>query len=434
MTAPTLTRLRARLTIWYVATFCIILGLLGGGLLVAITSEWSQQVNRSLTRAVSEVTKGWESGVATTNGSSAVPAPDPATRASTPARFVLSTDGTAIDPPTADAWIVAAAIRAARDGSARDERDVPGDTTLQLYAERFLTTTGIPRVAVAVAPGIEIQDRYGGLIAAFGTAAGFAVVLVGVGGWILVRVSSAPVEASIEHMRRFVADAAHELRTPLAVLRSRTEVAMQVPRDNATYARSLQEIASDARQLSDIVDDLFMLTRADAGERPRMSQRLSLDDIVLDAASAARAIAQAKGVTVDVGEFEEARVDGDAVLLRRLVMIVLDNAVKFTPRQGRVSVRVGMDKGRPSLVVQDTGIGIEAKHLPHIFDRFYRADASRTQSVADAERGGAGLGLSIAKWIADAHGASIAVSSTSGSGTRVTLLFANAAAPSALSS
>src|SRR4029079_12211672 len=161
------------------------------------------------------------------------------------------------------------------------------------YAERVITDAR-PMVVAAVAPGVEIEDRYRGLIAAFGIAAGFAVVLVGVGGWILVRVSSAPVEVTIEQMRRFVADAAHELRTPLAVLRSRTEVAMQQPRDSATYARTLREIASDARQLGDIVDDLFPLTRADAGERPLITQRVSLDDFVLDAADAAKAIALAK--------------------------------------------------------------------------------------------------------------------------------------------
>ncbi len=429
MTVPTLNRLRTRLTLWYVATFCIILGLLGAGLLLTITGQLSRQVDRELVSAVSDVrqreTPGSRLATANSVGVGRASAP--------PAIHLLNLDGTPIDPPTADAWIRAVAVGAARNGHARGERDVPGDTTLRVYAERVIAD-GRPMVVAAVAPGVEIEDRYRGLIAAFGIAAGFAIVLVGVGGWILVRVSSAPVEATIEQMRRFVADAAHELRTPLAVLRSRTEVAMQQPRDSATYARTLREIASDARHLGDIVDDLFTLTRADAGERPLITQRVSLDDIVLDAANAARAIAAAKGVVVDIKEFEEARVDGDAVLLRRLLMLVLDNAVKFTPRGGAVSVRVGLDAGRPSVAVEDNGIGIDTQHLPRIFDRFYRVDNSRNQLSPVAERGGAGLGLSIAKWIAEAHGATIAVSSSLGIGTRVTVLFANSAAQPTASS
>jgi signal transduction histidine kinase len=433
MTVPPLTRLRARLTLWYAGTFCVILALLGSGLLVSIRNQLSRQLDRSLERAVADVRQARQSAED--------PEPSrPARRAgadgrpSPPVAYILGADGGALEPRTVDPWVSAAAIRAARDGFARDERDVPGDTTLHLYAERFTGPDGTPRVVVAVASGVEIEDRYSALIAAFGAAALFAVVLVGVGGWILVRVSSAPVEASIEHMRRFVADAAHELRTPLAVLRSRTEVALQQPRDAATYARTLGAIASDARQLGDIVDDLFVLTRADAGERPLVTQQLSLDDIVLDAASAAKAMADAKGVELGVHEFEEARVDGDAILLRRLVMIVLDNAVKFTPAGGRVSVRVGVEENRPSVIVEDTGIGIAAEHMPRIFDRFYRADASRTQPSSPRERGGAGLGLSIAQWIAGAHGATISVASTPAAGTRVTIQFLRAASRAPVSS
>jgi signal transduction histidine kinase len=434
MTVPSLTRLRARLTLWYAGTFCVILALLGGGLLLAITNQLSRQLDGTLQRAVADVRQRSSSGTTDSIGlraaSGATREPGPAP----PTTYVLAADGRPIDGHAVDPWVSAGAARAARAGSARDERDVPGDTTLRLYAERFSRSDGTPLVAVAVAPGIEIEDRYRALIATFGAAALVAVVLVGVGGWVLVRVSSAPVEANIERMRRFVADAAHELRTPLAVLRSRTEVALQQPRDTATYAGTLGAIASDARQLGDIVDDLFLLTRADAGERPLVTQRLSLDDIVLDAASAAKAMADAKTVELGVHEFEEARVDGDAVLLRRLVMIVLDNAVKFTPAGGQVSVRVGVEADRPVVIVEDTGIGIGPTHLPHIFDRFYRADASRTKPAPSGERGGAGLGLSIARWIADAHGARIAVSSTPGTGTRVTILFSRATPPPVLSS
>src|SRR5438477_17645 len=125
-----------------------------------------------------------------------------------------------------------------------------------------------PLVAIVVGNNVELQDRYAALIAAFGGAGLAALLLVAAGGWLLVRKSTAPVEATIEHMRRFMADAAHELRTPLTVLRSRAEVTLQQPRDAATYVAALGGIEREAKRLGSIVEDLLILARADAGERP----------------------------------------------------------------------------------------------------------------------------------------------------------------------
>jgi signal transduction histidine kinase len=171
---------------------------------------------------------------------------------------------------------------------------------------------------------------------------------------------------------------------------------------------------------------LLILARADAGERPIARERVYLDDLTLDAAGAARVVAEAKGVAVELEEFDEAAVEGDPTLLRQMVMILLDNAVKFTARGGKVLVRVGTPNERPMLVVEDTGIGIGPDQLPHVFERFYRGDPARSRATNRAD--GAGLGLSIAKWIADAHGAEIVLSSEPTMGTRVTVRFARAAA------
>jgi signal transduction histidine kinase len=298
--------------------------------------------------------------------------------------------------------------------------------TLRLYAERFTLASGAPMVAVAVADKIELEDRYASLIATFGAAAAAALLLVVAGGWFLVRKSTAPVERTIEHMRRFMADAAHELRTPLTVVRSRADVALQQPRSPAEYAEALRGIERESRRLGSIVDDLLILARADAGERPIARQRVYLDDLTLDAAGAARIVAEAKGVSLEVDEFDEAPVDGDPTLLRQLVMILLDNAVKFTGRGGKVRVRVGAPSERPTLVVEDTGMGIASDQLPHVFERFYRGDPARTRQANDHGTEGAGLGLSIAKWIADAHDAEIALASEPGAGTRVSVRFAPA--------
>jgi signal transduction histidine kinase len=292
--------------------------------------------------------------------------------------------------------------------------------------------SGEPLIAVAVADIVELEDRYASLIAAFGGAAAVGLLLVTAGGWFLVRKSTRPVEHNIEHMRRFMADAAHELRTPLTVLRSRAEIALQQPREAREYAAALGGIESEARRLGGIVEDLLTLARVDAGERPMERRRVYLDDLTIDAVGAARAVGEAKGVSLRLEEFEEAIVDGDASLLRQLVMILLDNAVKFSVPRGDVRVRVGSAGDRPTLTVSDSGIGIPADQLPRIFERFYRGDPARTRGDADGvRRDGAGLGLSIAKWIADAHGAEIVVNSALAQGTRVTVSFPPATAAAA---
>ena len=231
----------------------------------------------------------------------------------------------------------------------------------------------------------------------------------------------------MEQMRRFMGDAAHELRTPLTVLRTHAEVTLQQPRDAARYETTLRAIDSEALRLGRIVDDLLTLARADAGERALDRGRVSLDDIALDAAEAAQSLAGARGVEILIEEFEEARVDGDPVLLRQLVIILLDNAVKYTPRGGVVRLRVGSANGAAVLDVADTGVGIAATDLPRVFDRFFRGDPARSRGTTNGDAvGGAGLGLAIAKWIVDAHRAVITVESEPGVGSRFIVRFAPA--------
>jgi signal transduction histidine kinase len=221
----------------------------------------------------------------------------------------------------------------------------------------------------------------------------------------------------MEFMRRFMADAAHELRTPITILRTRAEVALQQPRDAENYVSALRGVEAEARRLGGIVDSLLVLARADAGERQIDKERIFLDDIAIDAASAAQIVARQKRVLVTVDEFEEAPVLGDATLIRQLMMIVLDNAVKFTDAGGQVHVRVSMHEGAPTFVVEDTGIGIRQEELSRVFQRFFRGETARSRTD------GAGLGLSIASWIAREHGAEISLSSEPGKGTRVIVTF-----------
>src|SRR2546425_335950 len=178
-------------------------------------------------------------------------------------------------------------------------------------------------------------------------------------------------------------------------------------------------VARETARLGGLAGDLLTLARADAGERPIAREPLYLDDAAAGAVDAVRALAQHKTVAVDVGTFEEARIIGDPALVRQLLLIVLDNAIKFTPAGGRVRLDVATVDGRAAVVVTDTGIGIPAAQLPHVFERFYRGDQARREAE------GAGLGLAIARWIADAHGARIEIGSApaGATGTRVTISF-----------
>lgn len=413
-----LVRLRLRLTVWYVATFGLIILLLGAALFSVISRQLSQQLDTSLRSATLELARAArirEMEAAGARGRVI----DAVDELNIPDRtlYLLDLQGNPVKPASTDEWIRQAARQAAKVGAITVQHETSSDKTLRLHARRFKLASGKELVAVAVADRVELEDKYADLITAFAGVAFAALVLVAAGGFLLVRKSTEPIERSILFMRRFMADAAHELRTPITVLRTRAEVALQQPREAANYVSALRGVETEARRLGGIVDSLLVLARADSGERPLERERLFLDDVALDAAGAARLVGKQKGVEVSVEEFEEAAVVGDAPLIRQLVMILMDNAIKFTDAGGAVRIRVSMHEGAPTFVVEDTGIGIKSDDLARIFQRFFRGDTARSRSE------GAGLGLSIASWIAREHGADIAVSSEPGKGTRVVVTF-----------
>ena len=269
MNGPPIERLRRQLTTWYVVTFCIILTLLGGGLFVIIKGQLAAQLDQSLRDATTELARAarireTESAAATGQVMDAVD------ELHIPDRqlYLLTPAGQSVKPAQADPWIRSAAIRASREGSIDEDHAVEGDKMLRLHAEPFRLSSGAPMIAAAVADKVELEDRYAALIGVFGAAAFAALLLVALGGSILVGKSAKPVERTMEQMRRFMADAAHELRTPITVLRSRAEIALQQPRDNDAYVNALRGVESESIRLGRIVDDLLMLARADAGDRP----------------------------------------------------------------------------------------------------------------------------------------------------------------------
>ncbi|HET7551354.1 MAG TPA: HAMP domain-containing sensor histidine kinase [Gemmatimonadaceae bacterium] len=416
--SSSLLRLRRRLTAWYVGTFALVLLTLGVLLLVALTRFVAGDLDASLRAASKEIalaTERREREAAATGGS----AIDAVEELRIPGRelFLFDTAGRPLVPAEAAPEIVRAAARTAREGAVDDRIKLPPDRTLQLHAERFATSSGHRYVALALADRDALDDRYASLTVLLAALGAVGLVLVAAGGWILARQSVAPVQRSMEQMRRFVADAAHELRTPVAVLRTRADVALQRERSSVEYVAALEALGRETERLSGIVDDLFTLTRADAGERPLHTARVQLDELVLDAVSATGALAERQGVALSVGAADEVVLEADAALLRQLVVILLDNAIKFSERGGAVRVDLHTSPGVATLTVRDTGAGIPPDELPHVFDRFYRGESARGNTS------GAGLGLSIAQWITTAHRARIGIASAPGEGTTMTVLF-----------
>ncbi|HET6974998.1 MAG TPA: ATP-binding protein [Pyrinomonadaceae bacterium] len=212
------------------------------------------------------------------------------------------------------------------------------------------------------------------------------------------------LDDAFEQQHRFMADASHELRTPLSVMRTATGVTLeQKSRSNGEYREALSIIDEQARRLTHIVEDMFMLARADGGRRVLQLSEFYLDKLLCETARAAEVLATRKGITIEVGNFEQVLYRGDESLLRQMVLNLLDNAIKNTSTGGVVSITLERRPTTYAIVVSDTGAGIPPEAQAHIFERFYRVDKARSRADASEVGGGAGLGLSIAKWTADAH-------------------------------
>jgi heavy metal sensor kinase len=228
----------------------------------------------------------------------------------------------------------------------------------------------------------------------------------------------ARLEDAFRRQRQFTADASHELRTPLTAVKGQVEVALTRPREPETYREVLQNVNEEVDRLIRLVGSLLTLARADAGQIPLSPEVISVADLVASAVEQVRPAAQQRNVALDLAPGPPVTLRADEDLLLQLLLNLLDNALKYTPAAGDVSAGWAADSAFVDVWVHDTGAGIAPEHLPHIFDRFYRADKSRSRA-----EGGAGLGLSICRWIAEAHGGSISVESTPGQGSTFTARF-----------
>lgn len=228
------------------------------------------------------------------------------------------------------------------------------------------------------------------------------------------------VDRAFEQQRRFMADASHELRTPVSIMRAEAEVALSADiRSSTEYRESLGVVGDTAARLSTVVNELFLLARADAGQQQLRPRELYLDELLGECARAVRALALRSGVDVRVVANIDAPYIGDDELLRRLVTNLLDNAVKYSGLAASVLVSLSETPDTYCISVRDTGPGIPIEAQPHLFERFFRADVarSRSASIDGSTGGGAGLGLAIAQWVAAAHGGRVALASSTADGT-----------------
>ena len=216
------------------------------------------------------------------------------------------------------------------------------------------------------------------------------------------------LETSFAALRRFTADASHELKTPLAVLRADVERAMHTPSGATEQLVALEEALHETTRMADLVDSLLTLARADEGRFDLMREPIELEPLARDVFETALILGEDAGLHVTMPVANNCVVDGDRTRLRQLFLNLITNAIKYTPRGGDVELALTASEDEATFTVKDTGIGIAAIDLPNIFDRFYRADRVRSRQ---SERGGFGLGLSISQWIAQAHGGSLSVQS-----------------------
>lgn len=415
-----LASLRLKLAAWYTAVFGAILLAAGVAAYLFTARQIAGAEDRSLDASIRSIIDAAQ----IREREAALGRPEVAdafTELSMPGRtiYVFDEDLALLAPAEAPGWVRAAAAEALRSGEVRATHEDQGvgpemrDRTWRLHARAF-SLSGDPKrlVGVAVADMIDLDDQYSSLITAFSIGALLSILAAAAGGYWLSGRAAAPAGAAFEQMRRFAADASHEFRGSVAAIRTRAEVGGEAD-DPGVRRAALEEIARDAAHLGDVLEKLLFLARSDYGRLVLQPETVHLDDVMLECAPAAEALARSRDIEVELQAAGDCAVAGDPALLRQLLMILLDNAIKFTPAGGRVGVRTGAEGDLVHLDVWDSGRGFPDAASDRVFEPFYRADPSPDQA------GGAGLGLAIARRIVEAHGGEISVGSSTAGGALV---------------
>lgn len=308
-------------------------------------------------------------------------------------------------------------------------------------------------VVASLEGNAESLDEMQGLLAG---SALFALLAAGGGGWLISRRAMAPVasltsaaaqisssnldrrvpvgrshdelsmlartfndmierlQQSFESQRRFIADASHDIRTPIAVIRGELELLQRRITSEAPTRDALERAINELDRLNQLANDLLLLARAEAGQLPQARQQERLDELLAESASSLRRLASQRDVAIKVDIYDAAEVRCDPQMLRRAVSNLIENAIKFSPNSTSVRTSLFVTGRRASIVIIDRGEGIPARDLHRIFDRFYRADRARVDR-------GTGLGLTIAKAIIEDHGGTVHIASEQSAGTTITV-------------
>lgn len=440
--------LHARLTLWYVGAFSVVLILFSAGVYVFVDRSLHERLDTNLRLTLQIASATLTRYAANSGGASATEAledprfPNQVVALVDPQGHVLARRPASSALPLRLPSFPLPSSESPQFYELEDSGPDADDGCRGVYLRVSDASRGYSFLVVAESTEL-LSDQLDALENVLVIAIVLALLFAGSGGWLLAGKSLAPVAAmaaaaeritgqnleerlpvrnprdelgrlaytfnsllsrlsgAFSQQRQFMADASHELRTPVSVVRTATQVTLEKPhREESEYRDALGTIEQQTQRLGRIVNDMFVLARADSNGVVVQSAEMYLDEVLSEAAQTTALLAQKKGIVLKIPALNEAHYRGDEGLLRQLFINLLDNAIKHTPAGGTVQFFLEQREFEYRVTVADTGAGIPPEAQPYIFDRFFRADKSRTQND---DGNGAGLGLSIARWIAEVH-------------------------------
>jgi two-component system, OmpR family, sensor histidine kinase CiaH len=410
-------RARLKLALWFAAAMTLTVLVIGLAAYVLISRSLDREIDSSIDTSQATITTDRDRLAGLLDGHGTTPSDDHSspTAISTDVFFVTTTaSGSVIaNPRQVDLKGMPFANLIAKVESGDNWQDVTADhSRYRVLTTRIDNHPGGP-LYLYIATSLDARDaQLERLALVFGFGGLAAVLLSGFGGLWLAGRALVPIRQALETQRRFVSDASHELRTPIAVVQANNELVLRHA-DSTVESNldQLEAIAGETEHMTRLVEDLLTLARADEGRVTVARETLDFGGVVEEVTRDMAALAEIRDVALS-GSCDRAEVIGDVQRLRQLIVILVDNALKYTPAGGAVTVSCKRMGRRAELRVADTGPGIAPEHQTRIFDRFFRLDEARKRAA-----GGSGLGLAIAKWIVEAHHGRITLESTIGKGT-----------------
>ncbi len=412
-------RARFRLTAWFVVVMAAFVTVLGGAVYYVVQDQLRKQVDDGVRKTAFRASRDVHNDYINSGRSTAIDY-------SADADIQELADGglyklTVVPPPYGSGLLgrnaeeaglpyaqgVLAALQNGRDMSSVHV----GQGSVRIYSVPVADSQGVFAVVQVARSTLPEQQSLNKLLIVLLVGGVASVLVAAVGGWFLAGKALAPVREAFDRQHAFVGDASHELRTPLAVIRANAEYLQASQPDSVEIA----DIVSETDRLSALVDSLLALARGGRGDRPQPDV-FDLGSVVEQSVEAMTALAADKSVDLRVDAAPGLHIEGDREQIRQLVVILVDNALRYTPSGGSVAVIVGKASNDAALEVRDTGIGIPREAQDHVFERFYRADEARNR-----DSGGAGLGLAIAKQLVEDHDGRISLESVPGEGSTFTV-------------